>query len=224
MIGSDEPRYGGYMGPRDAALQALYWAWLRWHFDSNLNAIQELLRFMAIRGIELHQTPVSRHREKFNYYMMKAAVLSGSIDVMRRAAESVLHAERTPSGAYQMYQAITGVLKFRILNRREEELSQYQTYLATPKVHYDPLPGRALLARFVHRDYTSMDKELAKAAGRYTERLRQERNVVTKRPALVEDERGKMVIDLKNRWSAAAGIGLGLRPYLRSWRSLMART
>lgn len=153
----------GYFKPRSRAHHILAWAWLMWQVDPRPGPVERGLALVPRRGLELHQHPqVTCDREQFDLLALCCAVLSGDRKLMRDFAASAWHHGHPdlPADTYPLYPAWCGLLKFEVLGDAAARDAQAEVALATGRLPWVPLPGKALTRRFLHGDPKAFGKQL----------------------------------------------------------------
>lgn len=173
---SDELRLlflrAGYSIPARRQYGLMIWTWLKWQLDRDINAIRTRVDSYLGVAEQLHRLPVTLERGKHDLYLLLNCIISGDSELMNRAARTCWFAG--PAVPSVLLASLTGVLKFRILGDAARSQEQYEIYLGARKSKLYHLPGRALLARFVDRNYRSFGNQLAKECEKYNTYARQE--------------------------------------------------
>jgi hypothetical protein len=183
----------GYTEPMHCMHTALCWLWLKWHQSISIDEIRDTLRPVIARAVQANSdtNASSDIREDHDSFLMQLSILTGSNDLMRMVAESVIPAD-IAFKEYQYFHAWTGILKYRILGNEDKVIEQHEIMKKWKSVRVFEWPTNKIVDSFVKRDWKSFNKELKRCCERhwvYAERDK----------AFVNTENGEQVLDLKKK-------------------------
>jgi hypothetical protein len=177
---------------------AIGFAWLQWQVEPRFEPIGEVLADAARRTGTAEVRALAQERYEpgvFDWEVLACAILSGDPELARHTAEQTRYATRGKFGA-DIFQAVAGILKARLLGDVEAEAAQLALVGRRPD-HPMPTPSLPLLRAFVDRNEKALEREIVKGANKHwTVRYLVGRSSM---PILVKDEPGHTVIDVTNK-------------------------
>jgi len=177
---------------------AINWAWLKWQAKTDFDRISDQLSAVldgTLTPERIADADERGKRDKFDWFVLVAAILSGRLGILRKVAEQTKYS--LPGGYY--CQALAGLIRARATGDAGREREQYDIVCTRKNFEDFPSPAKPLLRAFVDRNYSALEKEVVKGAKKHwTDRFMGKPSI----PVLIKDEPDDIVLNIANKYSS----------------------
>lgn len=158
----------GFAQPTFKLHDCLIGVWLKWHHCHDIKTIRQEFDLAIETSISIANDAnvYPYFRSKFDNFLIQLSIIIGDKDTLRLTAETVGEAQHE-ARHYQMFEAWTGILKYRILGQEDCVRKQYELFKQYSIVKYYVYPTRKMIQTFVEKDYKTLITTIKKRSERF---------------------------------------------------------